>query len=162
MGGTWARQLKAQWKSLSSLGREDLDCALLFWEGKNGLYVYKNVMLHLDERRRCDVLRMFHGALRKDGLLVMGHTQEVPEALRPLLEQVAPHAQVYRKLDVPAAHMRRLDCGAADRVGPPEGRPCRTTTPTTVSCRAADAVACIPTDWRFRRAWPGGAPNFLP
>jgi chemotaxis protein methyltransferase CheR len=81
------------------------------------LIVCKNVLLHFEERQRCDVLRMFHGALRKDGLLVMEHTQKVPEALRPLLEQVATHAQVYRKIDVPAANGRRLDSGAADRVG---------------------------------------------
>ena len=82
------------------------------------LIVCKNVLLHFNERQRCDVLRMFHGALRKDGLLVMEHTQKVPEALRPLLEQVAPHAQVYRKIEVPvpAANSRRLDQGAADRV----------------------------------------------
>ena len=58
------------------------------------LIVCKNVLLHFNKRQRCDVLRMFHGALRKDGLLVMEHTQKVPEALRPLLEQVAPHARV--------------------------------------------------------------------
>jgi chemotaxis protein methyltransferase CheR len=83
------------------------------------LIVCKNVLLHFNERQRCDVLRMFHGALRKDGLLVMEHTQKVPEAVRPLLEQVAPHAQVYRKIDVPAANLVRLDGGAADRVGLP-------------------------------------------
>jgi chemotaxis protein methyltransferase CheR len=81
------------------------------------LIVCKNVLLHFDEPRRCDVLRMFHGALRKEGLLVMEHTQKVPEALRPLLEQVAPHAQVYRKIDVPAASVRRWDSGVAERVG---------------------------------------------
>jgi chemotaxis protein methyltransferase CheR len=81
------------------------------------LIVCKNVLLHFDERRRCDVLRMFHGALRKDGLLVMEHTQKVPEALRPLLEQVAPHAQVYRKIEAPAATVYRRDSGATDRAG---------------------------------------------
>ncbi len=85
------------------------------------LIVCKNVLLHFDEPQRCDVLRMFHGALRKDGLLVMEHTQKVPEALRPLLEQVAPHAQVYRKIDVPA--VCRLDSGAAGRVGLSAVRP---------------------------------------
>jgi chemotaxis protein methyltransferase CheR len=80
------------------------------------LIVCKNVLLHFDERQRCDVLRMFHGALRKDGLLVMEHTQKVPEALWPLLEQVAPHAQVYRKIELPAANLRRWDSGAAGRV----------------------------------------------
>ena len=93
------------------------------------LIVCKNVLLHFNERQRCDVLRMFHGALRKDGLLVMEHTQKVPEALGPLLEQVAPQAQVYRKIEVPAAGTMypwsacRLDSGAADRVGLPDGRP---------------------------------------
>jgi chemotaxis protein methyltransferase CheR len=93
------------------------------------LIVCKNVLLHFDERQRCDVLKMFHGALRKDGLLVMEHTQKVPEALRPLLEQVAPNAQVYRKIEVPAAGTMyplsacRLDDGAADRVGPLGSRP---------------------------------------
>jgi chemotaxis protein methyltransferase CheR len=81
------------------------------------LIVCKNVLLHFNERQRCDVLRMFHGALRKDGLLVMEHTQKVPEALRPLLEQVAPNAQVYRKTDLPAADACRLDSGEAGRVG---------------------------------------------
>ncbi len=85
------------------------------------LIVCKNVLLHFNVRQRCDVLRMFHGALRKDGLLVMEHTQKVPDVLSPLLEQVAPHAQVYRKIDVPAAY--RWDSGAADRVGLPGSRP---------------------------------------
>jgi chemotaxis protein methyltransferase CheR len=87
------------------------------------LIICKNVLLHFNERQRCDVLRMFHGALRKDGLLVMEHTQKVPEALRPLLEQVAPHAQVYRKIEVPAANVCRLDKGEADRVGLLGSRP---------------------------------------
>jgi len=87
------------------------------------LIVCKNVLLHFDERQRCEVLRMFHGALRKDGLLVMEHTQKVPEALRPLLEQVAPHAQVYRKIEVPAANVCRFDSGTADRVGLSKDRP---------------------------------------
>ena len=87
------------------------------------LIVCKNVLLHFNERQRCDVLRTFHGALRKDGLLVMEHTQKVPEALGPLLEQVAPHAQVYRKIEVPAATKCRWDSAAAERVGLPDGRP---------------------------------------
>jgi len=55
--------------------------------------------------------------------LVMEHTQKVPEALRPLLQQVAPHAQVYRKIEVPAANVCRLDSGTADRVGLSKDRP---------------------------------------
>ncbi len=63
------------------------------------LIVCKNVLLHFDEQRRCDVLRMFHAAMHNDGLLAMEHTQKMPEALRPLFQQVAPNAQVYRKIE---------------------------------------------------------------
>ncbi|MEI8376686.1 MAG: hypothetical protein WCJ35_28050 [Planctomycetota bacterium] len=99
--------------------------------------VHKNVPRHFDERARCEVLRMFQGALRKDGLFVMEHTQKVPEALRPLLEQVAPHAQVYRKIEVPAANVCRLDSGTADRVGLSKDRPLphRGVTPHVLSGR---------------------------
>ena len=41
----------------------------------------------------------------------------------PYWEQVAPHAQVYRKIEVPAAAMCRLDSGAAERVGLSSDRP---------------------------------------
>jgi chemotaxis protein methyltransferase CheR len=87
------------------------------------LIVCKNVLLHFDERQRCDVLRMFHGALRKDGLLLMEHTQKVPQALRPLLEQAAPHAQVYRRIDSPATRAGRQDSGAARRIDGPVDKP---------------------------------------
>ena len=125
------------------------------------LIVCKNVLLHFDERQRCDVLRMFHGALRKDGLLVMEHTQKVPEALRPLLEQVAPHAQVYRKIDVPAVY--RLDSGAADRVGlPARQAPAapRFPPPSTVG-RLTQPPANPPRDV-FAGPGPATPPNFLP
>jgi hypothetical protein len=62
------------------------------------------------------LLRERMTALRKDGLLLMEHTQKVLQALRPPLEQVAPHAQVYRKIELPAANLRRWNSGAAGRV----------------------------------------------
>ena len=79
------------------------------------LIVCKNVLLHLDERQRCDVLRMFHAAMRRDGLLAMEHTQKMPEALRPLYQQIAPHAKVYRRIEVPVAPERRRGTGATRR-----------------------------------------------
>ena len=92
------------------------------------LIVCKNVLLHFNERQRCNVLRMFHGALRKDGLLVMEHTQKVPEALRPLLEQVRACPSVSQDRSSMAGTMYpwsscRLDSGAADRVGLSGDRP---------------------------------------
>lgn len=62
------------------------------------LIVCKNVLLHFDEPRRLDVIRMFYESLQPGGLLVMEHTQKLPAVLAPFFQQVAPHAQVYRKL----------------------------------------------------------------
>ena len=47
------------------------------------LIVCKNVLLHFDEQRRCDVLRMFHAAMHNDGLLAMEHTQKMPRRCGP-------------------------------------------------------------------------------
>jgi chemotaxis protein methyltransferase CheR len=86
------------------------------------LVVCKNVLLHFSERQREDVLRMFHAAMREDGLLVMEHTQKMPETLRGLFVQTAPNAQVYRRIEVPAAALRGRLSGAAARVDLPEGK----------------------------------------
>jgi chemotaxis protein methyltransferase CheR len=63
------------------------------------LIVCKNVLLHFDEAHRGQVLQMFHQALQPGGTLVMEHTQKLPDVLAPLFQQVAPHAQVYRKVE---------------------------------------------------------------
>ncbi len=85
------------------------------------LIVCKNVLLHFDEPRRIDVMRMFYEALQPGGLLVMEHTQKLPDGLARFFQQVAPYAQVYRKLEpafvehdaetsVPRRHLhRRVD-----------------------------------------------------
>lgn len=63
------------------------------------LIVCKNVLLHFEEKQRIEVLQMFHKALQPDGTLVMEHTQKLPVALAPHFKQVAPYAQVYRKVE---------------------------------------------------------------
>ncbi len=63
------------------------------------LIVCKNVLLHFSEAQRVAVIRMFHRALQPGGTLVMEHTQKLPDALAPCFEQVAPHAQVFRKVE---------------------------------------------------------------
>jgi chemotaxis protein methyltransferase CheR len=65
------------------------------------LIVCKNVLLHFNEEQRCKVLRMFHAALRPDGVLVMEHTQKIPAALQGLFRPLLCHAQVFGK--VPSA-----------------------------------------------------------
>jgi hypothetical protein len=66
---------------------------------------------------------MFHAAMRKDGLLAMEHTQRMPEELLPLFKQVASNAQVYSKIETPAAAQQKTDPGATWRVDPPKGSP---------------------------------------
>jgi chemotaxis protein methyltransferase CheR len=63
------------------------------------LIVCKNVLLHFEEPQRINVLRMFHEALQPGGTLVMEHTQKMPETLAAFFRQVAPYAQVYRKVE---------------------------------------------------------------
>ena len=62
------------------------------------MVICKNVLLHFNAQQREKVVRMFHGAPRKDGLLVMEHTQKLPEGLLPLFQQVSPAVQVFRKV----------------------------------------------------------------
>ena len=45
-----------------------------------GLIVCKNVLVHLTSSQRVDVIRMFHRALAKDGLLIVEQTQKLPDA----------------------------------------------------------------------------------
>jgi chemotaxis protein methyltransferase CheR len=63
------------------------------------LIVCKNVLLHFEESQRIEVLRVFHQALQPGGILVMEHTQKLPETLARFFQQVAPHAQVYRRVE---------------------------------------------------------------
>jgi chemotaxis protein methyltransferase CheR len=63
------------------------------------LIVCKNVLLHFDEVQRIKVLQMFHQALQPGGTLVMEHTQKLPVALANCFQQVAPYAQVFRKVE---------------------------------------------------------------
>jgi chemotaxis protein methyltransferase CheR len=85
------------------------------------LIVCKNVLLHFEESQRIEVLRVFHQALQPGGILVMEHTQKLPETLARFFQQVAPHAQVYRRVEPafveheaeesvrPAHGLRRVD-----------------------------------------------------
>lgn len=61
------------------------------------LIVCKNVLLHFSYEQRIAVIRMFHAALEPQGLLVMEHTQKLPEELASCFEQLTTDAQVYRK-----------------------------------------------------------------
>ena len=83
------------------------------------LIVCKNVLLHFDEGQRRRVFRMFHGALRPDGLLATEHTQKLPDRMDALFEPAVGYAQVFRRLDAPEL-VRKLDGSHAPRAHAPE------------------------------------------
>jgi chemotaxis protein methyltransferase CheR len=80
------------------------------------MVVCKNVLLHFAEPRRVEVLRMFQHALQPGGVLVMEHTQRLPQRLRPHFQQLVAHAQVYRKRAWPEATHQ------AESLAPPQYR----------------------------------------
>jgi chemotaxis protein methyltransferase CheR len=86
------------------------------------LIICRNALLHLDERQRSGVLRMFHSAMRKDGMLAMEHTQKMRDELLFLFKQAAPNVQLYRKMDIPSAPASSLISGLARRIDPPDNR----------------------------------------
>jgi chemotaxis protein methyltransferase CheR len=64
------------------------------------LIVCKNVLLHFSAAQRAEVIRMFHRALEPRGLLVMEHTQGLPEELSSLFERAGSTAQLYERKEV--------------------------------------------------------------
>lgn len=64
------------------------------------MIVCKNVLLHFPEEQRIKVISMFHNALAPGGLLVMEHTQKMPELLKESFDQATTEAQVYRKIEL--------------------------------------------------------------
>jgi len=63
-----------------------------------GLIMCKNVLLHLTQQERIDVIRMFHGSLSTGGYLATEQTQKMPDELQGLFRQVTPDAQVFQKI----------------------------------------------------------------
>ena len=62
-----------------------------------GLIMCKNVLLHLTQEERVNVIRMFHGALSTGGYLATEQTQKMPDELKSIFRQVTPDAQVFQK-----------------------------------------------------------------
>ena len=63
-----------------------------------GAILCKNVLLHLKQKERVDVIKMFYGALADNGYLVTEQTQKLPSEVEHLFERVVTHAQVFRKV----------------------------------------------------------------
>jgi chemotaxis protein methyltransferase CheR len=66
------------------------------------LILCKNVLLHVQQPERIEVMKMFHRALAPDGLFVTEHTQEMPPEMARLFQRVIPDGQLFRKMEVGA------------------------------------------------------------
>lgn len=62
------------------------------------MIVCKNVLLHFRHEERIKVIRMFHRALEPSGLLVMEHTQKMPDEISEMFRQAVNSGQVYQKI----------------------------------------------------------------
>ena len=63
-----------------------------------GLVVCNNVLPHLAPGHRVQVIRMFHRALAKDGLLILEQTNKLPNGTELLFRRLTNVAQMYRKI----------------------------------------------------------------
>ena len=63
-----------------------------------GLIVCKNVLLHLQESERIDVIKMFHEALAPGGFFATEQTQKMPEKTAYLFKQITPKVQLFQKI----------------------------------------------------------------
>ena len=62
------------------------------------LVVCKNVLLHFSYEQRIEVLKMYHRSLAPGGYFATENTQKIPQEISHLFEQVAPDAQLFRKV----------------------------------------------------------------
>ena len=60
----------------------------------------KNVLLHLNQQQRVDVIKMFHESLAPGGFFAMEQTQKLPDELSHLFERVVMNGQLYKKISI--------------------------------------------------------------
>jgi len=65
--------------------------------GGLGLVVCKNVLLHLNESERIDVIKMFCNSLMPGGFFVCEQTQKMPRETAHLFKHVIPNVQLFQK-----------------------------------------------------------------
>ncbi|MBW1710313.1 MAG: methyltransferase domain-containing protein [Deltaproteobacteria bacterium] len=62
-----------------------------------GLIVCKNVLLHLNESERIEVIRMFHRSLASGGFFITEQTQKMPAETAHLFKQITQNVQLFQK-----------------------------------------------------------------
>ncbi|MBW1739145.1 MAG: chemotaxis protein CheR [Deltaproteobacteria bacterium] len=63
-----------------------------------GLIVCKNVLLHLRESERVEVINMFYKSLAPEGFFVTEHTQKMPAETGHLFKQIIKNVQLFQKM----------------------------------------------------------------
>jgi len=111
-GNSGDRQVIDDLRARVNFARHDLLSSEPVRDGL-AMVICKNVLLHFNAQQREKVVRMFYGALRKDGLLVMEHTQKLPEGLVALFQQVSAGAQIFRKVASDTIRIDGKEPGAA-------------------------------------------------
>jgi len=62
-----------------------------------GLIVCKNVLLHLSESERINVIKMFHNSLATGGFFVTEQTQKMPRETERHFRHIIPNVQLFQK-----------------------------------------------------------------
>lgn len=63
-----------------------------------GIILCKNVLLHLSEQQRIDVIKMFYNSMIDNGFFATEQTQKLPDEVRDLFEPVVSNAQLFKKV----------------------------------------------------------------
>jgi len=63
-----------------------------------GLIVCKNVLLHMQETQREDIIKMFHRCLVPGGFFATEQIQRMPAELSGLFKQVRPNIRLFRRV----------------------------------------------------------------
>ena len=74
-------------------------CPLTPIGGSFSLILCKNVLLHFQAAERVKVIKMFHDSLAPGGYFATEQTQKMPPELEHLFVKVAPHGQIFRKVE---------------------------------------------------------------
>ncbi|MFC7079992.1 CheR family methyltransferase [Halorussus caseinilyticus] len=63
------------------------------------LVICRNLFIYIDTEHKLPILETVSKSLSKDGYLVIGKTETLPELLKPAFEPVARRLRIYRKID---------------------------------------------------------------
>ena len=68
--------------------------------GNFDIVLCRNVLIYLKEQNQIKLLTKLYKAIDKDGYLVLGGTEYIPETLSGMFEKVNDFSSIYRKNDM--------------------------------------------------------------